>query len=296
MKTVKILAVNLIILLAFSCVAEFLAYKEACSYFKNPPAYSLKKEDYTLENLKNNMREPVGLEYKKAPVLIYGCSYAYGFALNEKDSFGYKLSKLSKRPVYNFAVSSKGLQDALFLLQNDEKIKPEPKYVFYVFINDHVRRMFVNCNKIDNIKYLTYKNKNGVLVQNGNKSALSERFYIFGVIKNVSYHLLKKPLNKQLYVLVKLYFVSINNEIHKKYPDAKFVVLDYENGGKPFLNDERIKDLQTEGIEVVSLNKVFDNKLKTDEYRNSAQEDVFRHPNSKAWDLVAKFIVKEFDL
>ncbi|MCR5261910.1 MAG: hypothetical protein K6C94_08755 [Candidatus Gastranaerophilales bacterium] len=296
MKTLKILTVNLIILITVSCFAEFLAYKEACSYFKNPPAYSLKKRDYTLENLKQNMRKPVGLNYKKAPILIYGCSYAYGFALDEKDTFGYKLSELAKRPVYNFAVSSKGLQDALFLLEKDEKVTPEPQYVFYVFINDHVRRMFVNCNKIDNVKYLTYKNKNGKLIQNENKYALSERFYIFGVIKNTSYHLLKKIFDKQIYKLVKLYFLTINGEIHKKYPDAKFVVIDYENGGNSFLSPYRVEDLRSKGIEVVNLKKVFKNELKSDKYRNSVQKDSFRHPNGEAWSLVADYIVKEFNL
>lgn len=296
MKKFKILIFNLVILIFIFCFAEFLAYKQACLYFENPPQYSLKKENYSLENLKNNMRAPFGLEYKKAPVLIYGCSYAYGFALDDAETLGYKLSKLTKRPVYNFAVSSKGLQDTLYLLRHDEKVTPEPQYVFYVFINDHLRRMYVNCNKIDNIKYLKYKNKNGKLVEDVNKFEFSERFYITRAVKNAFYYLLKKPLENQIYNLAKLYLISVKEEINQKYPNAKFIVIDYENGGSSFLTYSRKKDLEKNGIEVISLNKVFHNKLKSDKFRNAVQKDMFRHPNGDAWSLVVDYIVQEYNL
>ena len=65
-----------------------------------------------------------------------------------------------------------------------------------------------------------------------------------------------------------------------------FVVLDYENGKKNYLTEERVEDLHNCGIEVVNLNKEFNDVLKTDEYRNSKETDTFRHPNEKARDLI----------
>lgn len=296
MNKKKIIFINIFLFILVLILAEFFVYFKETSVFNKRPAYSLYKENYEIKKLKENMRKPTGLEYKKSPVLIYGCSYGYGFALDEKYTFGYKLSKYAKRPVYNFSMSSKGLQDALYLIKNDEKIIPEPEYIFYVFINDHVRRMFVNCNKIDNVNYLTYKNKNGVLAENFNNFDISERFYLTREIKNVSYYFYKNIFKKQIFDLTKLYFVSIKNEIENKYPNAKFIVLDYENGKENYLNDEKVKILEKEGIEVLNLNKVFNNKLKADKYRNDIKEDSFRHPNGKAWDIIVKYLIEKYNL
>ena len=278
------------------CIAENLAYREACCYFEKAPEYTWKKMEYSIDILKKYMRKPSGLKYKKAPILIYGCSYAYGFSLEDEDTFGYKLSEKTKRPVYNFAVSSKGLQDALYLLRNDEKITPEPEYVFYVFINDHVRRMFINCNKIDNVKYLTYKKSDGQLVENTDRFDLAERFYIAGIIKNSFYYAFKKVFDKQIYDLTRLYFISIKNEINNKYPNAKFIVLDYENGVENYLSPQKVKDLEKDGIKVITLNKVFKDKLKSDRYRNSYEKDIYRHPTGEAWDLIIDFLMNEYGI
>lgn len=294
MKKIGIIAVNLFLFIFVLIAMEAICYFKDTSGFKYRPAYIFRTTNYSIESLKMNMRHPQGLVYAKPPILIYGCSYAYGFALDEKESFGYKLSELTKRPVYNFAVSSKGLQDALFLLRNDEKVTPEPEYIFYVFINDHVRRMFVNCNKIDNVKYLTYKNVNNNLVQN--TDLISDKSYLLRNLENQSYYLLKNVFKKQIFELVKLYFVSINNEIKKKYPNAKFVVIDYENGHENYLSLPKIKELEKEGIEVISLSQVFNDKLKMNKYKNPKEIDPFRHPNGQAWNLITEYFAERYRL
>lgn len=291
-----IVITNILLLILVFCVAEFLAYKEASIYLKQSIKYTWKKEDYSLDNLKKSMRTPCGLKYKKPPILIYGCSYAYGFGLNEENTFGYKLSQKAKRPVYNYAMSSKGFQDALFLLEHDEKVVPEPEYIFYVFINDHIRRMFINCNKIDYMKYLTYKNQNDKLVQNENKYAVSERLYIFGVIKNALYYFFKNIFKKPIYRLTKKYIYSINQEIKMKYPNAKFIIIDYDNGAESYFSFQKKEELKKQGIEVIQLNKEFKGILKSEKYRNSINEDIFRHPNSKAWDLIVPYLVSKYNL
>lgn len=294
MKKFVIIVVNLFLFIFVLLAMEIICYFKDTSGFKYRPLYVVRKANYSLDSLKMNMRNPQGLVYAKPPILIYGCSYAYGFALDEKETFGYKLSELTKRPVYNFAVSSKGLQDALFLMRNDEKITPEPEYIFYVFINDHVRRMFVNCNKIDNVKYLTYKNINGNLVQN--TDLISDYSYLLRSLKNQTYYFLKGFFKKQIFELTKLYFVSVKNEINKKYPNAKFIVIDYENGHENYLSSQKIQELEKEGIEIISLSKVFDDKLKMNKYKNPKELDPFRHPNGKAWDIIVKYLSEKYKL
>lgn len=41
---------------------------------------------------------------KKKPIVVMGCSYAFGQGLKEKQTFYYKLSKKAKRPVINWSI------------------------------------------------------------------------------------------------------------------------------------------------------------------------------------------------
>lgn len=297
MKKVGIILVNLFLLILAIVGAEYISYLDANKLYGQKVPYFRVKTDTTLETLKkgNNMRKPCGSDYKKKPILIYGCSVAYGFALPDEESFGNRLSEYTKRPVYNFGMSAKGLQHAYFLLKNDEKISPEPEYVFYVFINDHLRRMFVNCNKIDNLNYLTYRVKNGELVENP-QGTLADKSYLVSSMQNMSYYGLKNVFKKQIFNLTKLYLVSMKNEVKNKYPNAKFVLIDYDNSYCSELTSDRISQLEKEGIEVVVLNKELEDKLKMDSYKNPVQKDIFRHPNGKAWELVVKYISEKYAL
>lgn len=54
-----------------------------------------------------NRYKTVGSKNKK-PVVIFGCSFAYGEYLKDNQTFGYKLSKQTGRTVYNFAYSGWG--------------------------------------------------------------------------------------------------------------------------------------------------------------------------------------------
>lgn len=276
-------------------LAEYLFFLDANKFYSDKIPYFRKKNDTNLENLKNSTRKPCGLKYKKSPILIYGCSVAYGFALPDEESFGNQLSELTKRPVYNFGMSAKGLQHAYYLIKNDEKISPEPEYVFYVFINDHLRRMFVNCNKIDNTNYLTYRVKKGELVEN-KQNSLSDKSYLVAGIQNFAYYGLKNLFKEQVFDIAKTYLVSIKNEINKKYPNAKFVVINYDNGYYTELTPKRVEELEKEGIEIIFLNDEFQDKLKMDSYKNPVEKDIFRHPNGKAWELVVKYLAEKYDL
>jgi uncharacterized protein YnzC (UPF0291/DUF896 family) len=182
-------------------------------------------------------------------------------------------------------------------MKNEPIVKPDPEYVFYVFIADHLRRMYVNCNKIDTFNYLTYKNKKGELVERDTKkSTIFDKSYLALNIQNFSYHILQNVFKEQIYELAKLYFISMKKEITKKYPKAKFVIIEYELGDYTELTEPRIEELNREGIEVLSLNKHFDDELKLDSYKNPVEKDIFRHPNEKAWKLVVEYIAKEYKL
>lgn len=297
MKKVGIIFVNLILLILIVIGAEYYSYSEANKYFVDNVPYFRKKVDTTVETLKEdyNMRRPCGLNYGKKPILIYGCSVAYGFALPEEESFGNQLSELTKRPVYNFGMSAKGLQHAYYLMKNDKKISPAPEYIFYVFINDHFRRMYIDCNKIDNLNYLTYRERRGVLIEN-KQGSLSDKSYLVSNIKNMTYYALKNIFKRQIFDFFKLYLISMKNEINKNYPNTKFVLVNYDNGYFSELTPQRVAEIEKEGIDVILLNEEFNDKLKMDSYKNPVEKDIFRHPNGEAWKLVVKYLAEKYNL
>ena len=120
----------------------------------------------------HGFREPVGLDYKKAPVWMFGCSFVYGVGHQGghalEDTFGYIFSQEAKRPVYNRAYPSWGVQHMLYQLKKGEIFNelPEPEYVIFNYISDHARRtQKIVYDAFSDGGYLRYKeNKDGKMV------------------------------------------------------------------------------------------------------------------------------------
>ena len=85
--------------------------------------------------------------------------------MNEKETISSQISKKTKRPVYNWACTGGGIQHAYYVINKMPKIEPEPEYIFYVCIRDHLRRLFMNCVREDSAEILQYKIKNGKLIK-----------------------------------------------------------------------------------------------------------------------------------
>lgn len=300
MKKFFIVLSNILLLFLVFAFFEFYFFSEEKKRFDNKDVkYSLVKEDFNMDSFLQNskIRKPLGLEYNKRPVLIYGCSFAYGFKLQEEETLGYNISQKCKRPVYNFGASAKGLQHAYYLIKNSKIIEPEPEYIFYIFINDHFRRMFINCQKIDRVKYLTYENIDGELVQKNNKFELINRFCVLSNINDFLYENIYKKINaNETEALAELYFKSINNEIKLKYPNAKFVIVDYETSNYYLLNKRIINRLKKQNIDYININEELNHKLGLDSYKLSKETDSFRHPNAKAWNEVSDFLIQKYNL
>ena len=54
-------------------------------------------------------RKPDNENFKNPPILLFGCSFAYGEYLAQNQTFSYKLSKLLNSPVYNRAIPGFGV-------------------------------------------------------------------------------------------------------------------------------------------------------------------------------------------
>ena len=303
MKIVKTIILNFLIIIFLLVGTEAFFYNKILGITNTENThYSLKKGNLTLESIKKHVRKPCGIDknYKKKPILIYGCSYAYGENLPQEETLSYFLSQKAKRPVYNFGVSAKGLQHTLYLLENDEKVTPAPEYIFYVFIYDHARRMYMNCSKTDDCKYIYYHLKNGKMVLQKNKYDLSERFYTSKYLKETLYFYLKNLFEEKIYNDLKSYFIAIQDAAKEKYPNTKLVIINYGIANKKILNSQRENELKKDGIEIINLRKEikgkFNKDIKDDEYRLSPEEDVYKHPNGKAWDIISDYLCEKYKL
>ena len=83
--------------------------------------------------------------FQKPPILLLGCSYAYGEFISLEDNLASKLTNLSNRWVYNFGEPGQGPIYSLLSLEL-EKQKPlitvEPEYVIYLYMFHHPNRWY----------------------------------------------------------------------------------------------------------------------------------------------------------
>ncbi len=291
-KFFKILLINIIFLFFASAIMEIILVKHYRRFHPNSD-YKITRMSYDRLFEIYKFRPVEGREYKKRPIIILGCSYAYGLGLRVEETLGHKLSLYTKRPVYNFSIYGKGLQNTLYLLQNN-MIEPvdNPEYVFYIFMSDQIRRLYSTVCFEDYIGYPIYKqDKNGNLVLKSKYYPIYKKFYTYYLINNIYQIYFNLPNRVKHSELVNAFLKEIHKEIKKKYPSAKFVVVMYDDCRSNFgLNlNPSIED----GIEIIhtdDLSKVMlhDNKyhIKPDDF----------HPNGNAWDVLVPEIAKKYNL
>ena len=180
-QILKFIIINTVIL------AIIILILEAGIWFFENNQLVLSKDEYVLKNgffpfhkgitnftfdEKIFRDNPIGAEYKnKKPIVIFGCSYAYGFLLDREQTFSYKLSKLTHRTIYNRAYPAWGSAHMLYQTRDENLYKeiPEPEYVIFLSMHDHFRRLYVMTFMSGDILcenfYLRYKEKNGELIQ-----------------------------------------------------------------------------------------------------------------------------------
>lgn len=245
------------------------------------------------------VRKPVGLNYKKKSVVIFGCSFAYGFMLDDKDTFSYKLSRLTHRPVYNRASTAWGVQHMLKQVRDEEfyKTVPEPDYVIYLFIYDHFRRLYVlsfmSGDMLRDILYLRYKDKNGRLEEiNYNNDLLNhlkclyivQKFHHF-IVNNFIVN--SKHIEKNFDFAVE-HFSQSKEEMEKHWKNTKYYVLIYND----FVNVDIFKSkLEKSGFNVIKLKDLSGINLESEEYQIDGN-----HPNAKAWELLTPMVIKEIGI
>ena len=274
-----------------------------------PPIY-LHKYFFHLKRFKDlyqssivEMRPIENVNSKESPILIFGCSYASGYVFDNQETISYVMSKYSKRPIINRAVSGWGIQHMLYQLENDKQLilsTKKPRYIFYVLMDDidHFERLCLTNfpNILDNFYYLTYKIKDGKLVE---RKPFLNLYYNFAIIRHIQNTLISNKVSSDIYItqdkkifnLFILHFESINNLIEKYWAgDSKeknkteFIILDF---GQNF-NEYWEPQLEAIGINVINIPDLIGKNLEDiiNPKLGLFEPEICPHPNGKLWQLV----------
>ena len=320
LKVFYIIAVNLLLLCLCTTLIEFAAYKKACNIFLNQPhddnrelhfSYEAKLPNY-LEDIKSFFngeeifwgRLPDGLEYKdKPPIVVFGCSFAYGYGLNYDQTFSYKLAHLLKRPVYNRAAGSWGPQHMYYQTLQDsfyEDTDNADTYI-YIMIEDHLmRQQLERFFVVDEYVYLHYKKQKSNFIMDNYDSKISNfirGLYIRRIFNQKTATNYKKGNPKELERVNNLSYeyIKASKENNEKRLGKKinFVVIYFEKNDWVIPGKETLTEkLNNAGIQVFSIKELTDENLDSEEYNMKENG----HPKEKTWDLLTPLIAEKIGL
>ena len=154
-----------------------------------------------------------------------------------------------------------------------------PEYVIYVYMYDHMRRMYSkfynNCDKNSYFRYL-YKNNDLVIDENKSPSLYIFRklhcFLINFITRNPQY----KQENMKIF---SKYIEKANIIIKEKFPNSKFIIYVYEDDMN--YDWELIEKMGIKIIKNPDLDKVRSMKL------------LDGHPSAEAWKYFTPIFIKE---
>ncbi len=310
--------IQILIFIIFIAILDFIGYKmviKNCLSFMPPEAKKTVKfpswlqnrfrlyDETTIEWFEKNgqYRPPAGKEYKKPAIWLFGCSFIYGRGLQGdapfEETFGFLLSEYTKRPVYNRAYPSWGIQHMYYQLEKDDIFNqlPEPEYVIYTFISDHARRtQKLVYDPWSDGEYLRYKIKNGKLEKINAVMLPLWKFYPIKLwLAYLEYNIRLAPkYHDKNFDLIKKYLIESDKKLKEKYPNVKFIVLLYNgNDGfdRWFIETERWNELKKEGIIVIDAAKLINDSLQDIKYIDA---DGY-HPNKYAMDIISKKLANE---
>lgn len=305
MKTSKtnLILINLIIFLILFFILDISTYYRRLymSNYYAPPfekvSYishitrdmSRKQTDEIMFKRKDLYRPVENKNSKKKPIVLFGCSFIQGHKLNDNQTVSYKLGKYTGRPIYNRASGGWGTQHMLYQLRSDKFYKqvPQPEYVIYTYIEDHINRIHVCLEPVlygglPTFVYLNFYNK---LIYN--PMSITFRFPSLSFVKEGFYYKYTTPASKAN--LLKLHILDSKKEIDKHWPGTKFVVFIYE----PNYEIVSIADeLRKNGIQTCYF-RYFMGSDNNDPRYTTSQTDT--HPNAEAWTVLVPKLVKYLD-
>lgn len=172
----------------------------------------------------------------------------------------------------------------------EQEIK-NPEYIVYTFMNDHVRRLYVDCLLgIPCVLFYKYKDNNkNELVQKNHFDLFYWHSYSMRKLNSYLYskNMFVSFEDKEQFLLV--HFLEANRKIKEIYPNTKFIIFVYDGDNQILPLVDNLKDV---GIDVVFLSDLTSVDIKEEKY----VMDDLGHPSPLAWDLIVPLFAKRLNL
>lgn len=252
-------------------------------------SYMVKKGFDDFEKIMRKPAIPQKTNSLKKQIIISGCSFGYGYLLDEKDCIHTILSNMTGRTVSNISIPSGSQRETLWLFSNKETLdrhivkNQDVDFIIYIYIPDHKRRLFYDLNQNAPQYKITKKNTEIVFLN----YPLYSHSFLYRNLKLAKYYLTP---HEKISELRNLFFREINKRTKKLYPNSQFVIINYcvDNDD----NNDKLDVLEKDGIKIINLVDSFENEMTKKE--NLASDNA--HPNGNMWRKVAKKIITDLNL
>lgn len=297
----KKIAINIIIFIIVVFLAELSAYfiqvkRDSTRNYENSnilEAYNFSPiknfhniyNNYLTNDENNLFRLNLKGRENKRPIILLGCSFAWGANLEDDETFGGQINKHTGRPVVNYSIPGCGITQMIYMASQGFKVK-NPEMVIHVYINDQIRRLYIPCSFFDSKNLIFYKfDRNKNLVQKTDWDIFYWHSYFLRSLYELKYNLFSNFNWKEQEEFLLQHFLLLNKEIKKQYPSAKFAILCFQG-------DETIKEIQSRleenNITVIYVSELTDIDFSKTEYKTFDMG----HPNAKVWEIITPLFLK----
>ena len=226
-------------------------------------------------------------------IVWFGCSFAEGAGLNDNQTPCYKISELTGKSCINKAKGATGTQFMYYQI-NDDKIMDDAKtadFIIYTFIWNHIQRLYnYQVNPLIDMFNLRYKIIDGNLVDiTPQFNPLYSSFFVKRILNKIVFEQAKQEsYNFRLFnkIMKETYNIS-----QKRYPNSKFIFIEFSELSKKELPDYEVKELESYGIKVIRVKDIIGN---IDIYDPKYWLPDNIHPTEQAWDLILPIIVEKY--
>ncbi|MCF8275383.1 MAG: hypothetical protein K9J17_01510 [Flavobacteriales bacterium] len=228
--------------------------------------------------------------------MVAGCSFAFGYGLNDHETLSYFLDSITSMRGYNYGVSGHGTQQTLTLLQTrdlHEEIIESNGILIHLFIDDHIKRMIGSRRliKLWAINFPYYYLDGDELKRDGS-------FWTGRHLLTRFYRAISQSAFLDLFDIdipwcvsdahVKLFGAIVRQskaEFLKQYPNGRFILV---IGPNSKLAGRIMPVLKSNKVEVLDLSSLLDKEQK--KYKIHWTEG---HPNANYYLEMAKAIKTE---
>ena len=231
--------------------------------------------------------------------LFYGCSFTFGWGLDDKETLAYYFSKdNSEYNSYNFGENGYGPQQMLALLETptvQNTIKEKDGFAIYTYIDDHVLRVIPGTASLTRLEGKTpyYHLKKEKFTRKGFYSdRYDPKSIVFRIINNSNlfkYFNIGSPfkLKREHYTYTAKIIKAAADEYTRKFKNDNFYVLIYPI---PFFygsNEVFVEELKKLNLKVLDYSLLID--MKSDKY--SIIDDW--HPRALANEVISKKLTED---